>query len=269
MALMDVNQGGFKAGNDANMRCYLDAYNLGGETMHSANVPGVGTFVYHAFTQQTENPTYLSPLDGYTQYFMSLKPNPSKQIIMGGIISNPDYAMAAAPPNGPGPEDTRIKFVYEEQPPLSSGGDPYVIYSYSCATSFGTGTPNLRLTSLLGTFPDPMSQAPTLVSICDDNYGPALQQFATRIQTAVSTLCIDIAAEAAGKDPNTVCVMDELGPQGDTRRSNIPASAGWTITPQAMACIGDAHGPYEITISPMLRSSFATDSQLAVTCASQ
>jgi hypothetical protein len=267
-ALMDVSQGGFNAGTDANMRCYLDAYTLGGETMHTANVSGLGTFTYHAFTQQAENVQWLEPLQKYQDFFSTQLGKDPSQIIMGGIIANPDYTTAAAPPNGPGPQDASVKFVYEEQPSPSSGGDPYVIYSYSCSTPFGTGTPNPRLGGLLSAFADRATGSPAQVSICDDNYGPALDRFAGIIVTAIAA-CVDLAADAAGQDPNSVCLIDELGPDLSVRRSAIPASAGWSIIPDSPKCAGNPKGSYEVNVTPALRDSFATDSLLAVTCAAK
>ena len=48
----------------------------------------------------------------------------------------------------------------------------------SCQSANGNGTPNPRVYEVLKTFADPITQKPSFVSICDQNYGPALQVFA-------------------------------------------------------------------------------------------
>jgi hypothetical protein len=278
--LVDPNATGFKSQTDVGFRCYLDAYNCSGDSTFTGTGQQGENVTFTRYTACAENDQWLVPFSTYLDFFTNnIKGmGATDKIIIAGITGDPDYTNAPSIANGgPGAQAANIVFVWESHDAGLAGTVDY--QSASCGSTVGSGCPNLRVKQLLDAFPDPMTGKGTFVSICQDNYGPALQQLGQRISNKLATICIDVptASISGGKDPNSVCLLEEQGPNGEVRQSNIAdvsktGAPQWSITPNSPNCPATGSTDptqtlVEITIDPTFRGTFQVDSTIAVTCA--
>jgi hypothetical protein len=250
---------------DASLQCYRAAQRCSGQTEGVISVGGEEGQV-SAYASCEDDPAWLVPVETYRQFFSSVKGEDDVgRVILAGITGNPDYGMSPFR-DDLGQDPSSVVFAWNE----TANGQGYLP---SCSSSAGTAAPNRRVHELLRAFPNPRTGQPSWVSICNDNFGPALAEIATRIRTELETVCVDIPAGSveAGADPNTLCVLDELTAGQEPIRSGITADQGWELVPNGTACPPDGLTEpglvrVEVRIDPALRATFGATSKLAVTC---
>ena len=157
---------------------------------------------------------------------MALKPDPAKQILMAAITG----------PKGP-------YKVHWKAPPAGVAEGPWPEVSHSCTAADGSyADPSVRVSELVGQFGD----NGLMLSICDDEFAPALEVIAQRISIFVEPPCIEgqVATRPGTSEPDCT-VVSHARTNGTLVDAPVPSCADsggaapcWDLVAGQGACTG-------------------------------
>jgi hypothetical protein len=160
---------------DLGSLCYTAAQTCTGDSQVQMTGPDGKPQTVTTYTSCDDTPGWLFSVDSYTQFLTGLKQGETGRVIVAAITGDPNYASTLGAAS---PQASSITFAWN---------DTAQDYVPSCHSANGVAAPNRRLGALAGAFPDPRSGNPSTVSICSDDFTPALQQLGDRIGGQVST----------------------------------------------------------------------------------